>query len=130
MKNLSFTCFSGHFIIPPVIRYQIENQLKLLNFFVLISVAVTVSLIISTVRSSRKTGHFDSTLIYGIQITIFFHFVPVNEAHNFTQGEARVSRFLAKFLNCITCGIWTIKIPPGTEIICDMQRNAFRSKTP
>ena len=64
-----------------------------------------------------------------IQITIFFHFVPVNEAHNFTQGEAKVSRFLAKFLNYFTCGIWTIKVPPGTEIICDMQRNAFRSKT-
>ena len=33
--------------------YQLENHSKLLNFFVLISVAVTVSLIISTVRSSR-----------------------------------------------------------------------------
>ena len=95
------------------------------------SVAVTVSLIITTVRSSEtSTALFQPLFMASIQITIFFHFVPFNEAHNFTQGEAKVSRFLAKILNCITCGLWTIKIPPGTEIICDMQRNAFRSKTP
>ena len=71
---------------------KITSSPKLLNFFIVVIVSLSVSLLVTS-------------------FTIYLYHVPPNEAANFSEWHARFSRRIACFFTCIMCGCWDIEVP-------------------
>ena len=70
----------------------ITSSPKLLNFFIVVIVSLSVSLLVTS-------------------FTSYLYHVPANEAKNFSEFHARFSRSIARFFNFISCGYWVIDVP-------------------